>query len=107
MRARLGIDKSKSWADWAEEEEQAATLNKIPRFAGDDTDGDGAQPMDVADGGGGGALDGARDDALEAALAFLARNQPRHHGPKPTSANRASILKRAARHLDLQRSQSR
>ena len=27
-RARLGIDKSKSWADWAEEEEEAAELTK-------------------------------------------------------------------------------
>ena len=25
MRARVGIDTSKSWADWAEEEEEAAT----------------------------------------------------------------------------------
>ena len=25
MRARVGIDKTKSWADWAEEEEEAAT----------------------------------------------------------------------------------
>ena len=28
MRARLGIDKTKSWADWAEEEEEAAELTK-------------------------------------------------------------------------------
>ena len=28
MRARLGIDKSKSWADWVDEEEEAATLTK-------------------------------------------------------------------------------
>ena len=28
MRARLGIDKSKSWADWAEEEEEAAEPTK-------------------------------------------------------------------------------
>ena len=28
MRARLGIDKTKSWADWAEEEEEAATTSK-------------------------------------------------------------------------------
>ena len=28
MRARLGIDKSKSWADWVDEEEEAATLSK-------------------------------------------------------------------------------
>ena len=26
MRARLGIDKTKSWADWVEEEEEAAEL---------------------------------------------------------------------------------
>ena len=28
MRARLGIDKTKSWADWAEEEEEAAEPTK-------------------------------------------------------------------------------
>ena len=28
MRARLGIDKNKSWADWAEEEEEAAEPTK-------------------------------------------------------------------------------
>ena len=28
MRARLGIDKTKSWADWAEQEEEAAELTK-------------------------------------------------------------------------------
>ena len=28
MRARIGIDKTKSWADWAEEEEDAAKLTK-------------------------------------------------------------------------------
>ena len=28
MRARLGIDKTRSWADWAEEEEEAAELTK-------------------------------------------------------------------------------
>ena len=28
MRARLGIDKTKLWADWAEEEEEAAELTK-------------------------------------------------------------------------------
>ena len=28
MRTRLGIDKTKSWADWAEEEEEAAELTK-------------------------------------------------------------------------------
>ena len=41
--------------------------------------------------------DGVRDHALEAALAFLARHEPSNRGPKPTSDNRASILKRAAR----------
>ena len=34
MRARLGIDTSKSWADWAEEEEEeAAMLNKTRVYA--------------------------------------------------------------------------
>ena len=34
MRARLGIDKTKSWADWAEEEaEEAATLTKTIKAA--------------------------------------------------------------------------
>ena len=28
MRARLGIDKNNSWADWAEEEEEAAEPTK-------------------------------------------------------------------------------
>ena len=51
--------------------------------------GQGDEPMDVTD--------GVRDHALEAALEFLARHEPPHHGPKPTSDNRASILKRAAR----------
>ena len=27
MRARLGIDKSKSWADWVDEEEEAAEVS--------------------------------------------------------------------------------
>ena len=30
MRARLGIDKTKSWADWAEEEEEAAEPTNTP-----------------------------------------------------------------------------
>ena len=51
--------------------------------------GQGDEPMDVTD--------GVRDHALEAALEFLARHEPPHHGPKPTSDNRASVLKRAAR----------
>ena len=34
MRARVGIDKTKSWADWAEEEaEEAATLTKTIKAA--------------------------------------------------------------------------
>ena len=33
MRARLGIDKTKSWADWAEEEEEEATLAKTIKAA--------------------------------------------------------------------------
>jgi hypothetical protein len=49
----------------------------------------GDEPMDVTD--------GVRDHALEDAREFLARHEPPHHGPKPTSDNRASILKRAAR----------
>ena len=69
----------------------------------------GARGLDVNDGGGdeGGCesgqdepmdvTDGVRDDALEAALAFLALHEPSNRGPKPTSDNRASILKRAAR----------
>ena len=28
MRARIGIDNNKSWADWAEEEEEAAEPTK-------------------------------------------------------------------------------
>ena len=41
--------------------------------------------------------DGVRDHALETALAFLALHKRSNCGPKPTSDNRASILKRAAR----------
>ena len=39
MRARLGIDKTKSWADWAEEEEEAAELTKTLEAATADADG--------------------------------------------------------------------
>ena len=41
--------------------------------------------------------DGVRDHALETALAFLALHKRSNCGPKPTSDNRASILKRAGR----------
>ena len=30
MRARVGIDKTKSWADWVEEEDEAATQIVTP-----------------------------------------------------------------------------
>ena len=52
----------------------------------------GARGLDINDGGG-----GEGDHALEAALAFLALHEPSSRGPKATSDNRASILKRAAR----------
>ena len=62
MRARVGIDKNKSWADWAEEEEEVAESTKtladaksevagevpVMRLRAHGQEGDGGGTLDLA-----------------------------------------------------------